>query len=596
LITYGTRAVAITAVLSTAAVGMPAAASQADPSAPPAAPATATVDSGNDLLAQARHGERAVTALADDLDVAAARNDVRPAELRSLLRSDRTAWLDAQGRLFYIDPAPASTSTGPAEAAPYPYDQTFLLHSNPGSNRVVYLDFDGHAVVGTLWNSGQGVSTATQPPFDTDSAPGTFSATERDVVQSVWQRVSEDYAPFGVDVTTQDPGLAALERSGAGDDAFGARALITPSDDAWLRICNRGCGGVAYVGSFVAGAQYQPAWIFPQALGNAAKTVAEAVTHEVGHNLGLHHDGVTGGTSYYAGHGAWAPIMGVGYNRPITQWSTGEYTDADNLESDLSVIQDHGLALRVDEHGDTRLAATPLQGDGATPVTGTGRIGLRTDLDLFRVSRPCTGTLSASATPAPTSPDLDLRLSVLDGTGTLLASADPDSGTVTRDQASGLGAALEHSVPAGTYYLEIDGVGAGAPASTGYSDYASLGTYSLEVRGCNGAVAPMGTPGAPRISAARPGVTTDSVVTATARWRPPVDDGGTAITGYRVTALRLGPAGGVVDSSASGIRPPAARSLTMVLPRRGQYAFTVRAVNTLATSVPSARSAPVAAR
>lgn len=27
--------------------------------------------------------------------------------------------------------------------APFPFAQTFLLHSKPGSNRTVYLDFDG---------------------------------------------------------------------------------------------------------------------------------------------------------------------------------------------------------------------------------------------------------------------------------------------------------------------------------------------------------------------------------------------------------------------------------------------------------------------
>src|SRR3712207_7865967 len=51
-----------------------------------------------------------------------------------------------------------------------------------------------------------------------------------------------------------------------------------------------------------------------------AKYTAEAVSHEVGHNLGLHHDG-TAAEGYYGGHNAWAPIMGVGYSRPISQRS-----------------------------------------------------------------------------------------------------------------------------------------------------------------------------------------------------------------------------------------------------------------------------------
>jgi hypothetical protein len=34
----------------------------------------------------------------------------------------------------------------------------------------------------------------------------------------------------------------------------------------------------------------------------------EAVSHEVGHNMGLYHDGDQS-TPYYEGHGIWAPIM-----------------------------------------------------------------------------------------------------------------------------------------------------------------------------------------------------------------------------------------------------------------------------------------------
>lgn len=54
--------------------------------------------------------------------------------------------------------------------------------------------------------------------------------------------------------------------------------------------------------------RFDPAFIFPLNLGSHPKYVAEAASHEVGHRLGLHHDG----PGYYPGHGNWAPIMGVG--------------------------------------------------------------------------------------------------------------------------------------------------------------------------------------------------------------------------------------------------------------------------------------------
>ena len=41
--------------------------------------------------------------------------------------------------------------------------------------------------------------------LDTDGLPGSFSNAEQDTIQSVWQRVAEDYSVFDIDVTTEEP-------------------------------------------------------------------------------------------------------------------------------------------------------------------------------------------------------------------------------------------------------------------------------------------------------------------------------------------------------------------------------------------------------
>ncbi|KAF6260322.1 hypothetical protein COO60DRAFT_898787 [Scenedesmus sp. NREL 46B-D3] len=71
------------------------------------------------------------------------------------------------------------------------------------------------------------------------------------------------------------------------------------------------------------------AYTWQQALGNA-KNTWEATSHEVGHNMGLSHDG-TASVGYYRGHGDWAPIMGVAYSRNVSQWSRGDYSGANNV-------------------------------------------------------------------------------------------------------------------------------------------------------------------------------------------------------------------------------------------------------------------------
>ena len=62
-----------------------------------------------------------------------------------------------------------------------------------------------------------------------------------------------------------------------------------------------------------------------------------------------------------------------------------------------------------------------------------------------------------------------------------------------------------------------------------------------------------GLPGAPTIGTAVNGVTTDSAISATAKWSPPANNGGAAITGYRVKAIRVTSAG---TTNSAGQTPP----------------------------------------
>src|SRR5207249_904895 len=115
------------------------------------------------------------------------------------------------------------------------------------------------------------------------------------------------------------------------------------------------------------------------------KYIAEAVSHEVGHTLGLNHDG-TSTVGYYSGQGNWAPIMGVGYYHEVTQWSKGEYADANNTQDDLAIIQGY-ISYRADDHGNTIGTATPLTGPD---ISASGVIEKSTDVDMWspRVTMP----------------------------------------------------------------------------------------------------------------------------------------------------------------------------------------------------------------
>jgi hypothetical protein len=112
--------------------------------------------------------------------------------------------------------------------------------------------------------------------------------------------------------------------------------------------------------------------------------------------------------------------------------------------------------------------------------------------------------------------------------------------------------------------------------------------------GLSTAVTPRTVPGAPVIGTATSG-TPGGTITALARWAPPASDGGAAINGYVVTALRMSATGAVLSATNSAFQPATARSLQMTL-TAGNYRFVVRARNAAGLSLNSVRSNLVTAR
>jgi len=425
-------------------------------------------------------GQRAIDLLGPRLDAVAASHRRSADEFRAMLRRDPLLRLDRRGRVYAVDilehPLPPAPEIGPAfadAAPPAPLGKTFRLHSRPGAQRTIFLDFDGAVIENTAWNGGGGSIIAL--PFDSDGQVDTnFSDAELKRIQFIWQRVAEDYAPFDIDVTTEQPAQGKITRKNGTDEVYGTVVLITDHDGVYD--CQ--CGGVAYVGVFDAlGDFYKPALVFWDMLGSGnEKYVAEAISHEAGHNLGLNHDGYAGG-GYYPGHGegdtGWAPIMGVGYYQPVVQWSRGEYDTANNHEDDFVVIGLNGGPLRPDDHGNAAGGATPLTATPSGPdliLSGAGVVERRKDKDYFSFEAGA-GNARFTVSPDARSPNLDVLLKVFDAAGNQIGKANPKAV---------LGASVELSLPsAGTYYLMVDGVGVGNPLNTGYSDYASLGQYSI---------------------------------------------------------------------------------------------------------------------
>ena len=356
-------------------------------------------------------------------------------------------------------------------APPFPLANTFLLNSNPSADMTIYLDFNGNVTTGTGWQSG---ATFTSPAYDRDGDPTTFNADEREQIQRSWQRVVEDFSPFNVNITTQEPDIERLRNTGGGDTQWGVRMVISGGDGAWT---GGSPGGIAFLNSFDDNID-TPAFAFQQNLGNGAeKFVGEVISHEVGHTLGLVHDG-QGTAEYYQGHGAgatgWAPIMGNGYYQEMTQWSSGEYSNSTTTEDDLAIIvAGNGFGYRADDYGNDINSGTPLSGVPGIVAPGTyilsGIIEQTTDSDwiTFEVGTPQDFTLDVD--PYEWGANLDILAELYDNNGALVASSNP---------ADALNASLTAVLTAGIYHIRIDGVGV-RTVNDGYSDYASLGQYTI---------------------------------------------------------------------------------------------------------------------
>jgi hypothetical protein len=353
---------------------------------------------------------------------------------------DRTHRIDQRGRVFIVEeldkPLPATTaaaagSTGLIDGTLAPLDQTFLLHSKPGAKRTIYLNFKGATLSGTAWNS---AGTITALPFDTDGVPYTFSTAELQRIQYIWQRVAEDYAAFDVNVTTEAVPLEQIIRAGSTDDVFGTTVLITSSTGVY----NCSCGGVAYLGVFDDTSEfYKPALVFYNQLGGGnEKYVAEAISHEAGHNMGLNHDGTATFTVSPAARSAnldaWVGLRDAAGNL------LANINPADALNASFSVVLPAAGTYTLSVQG---------TGKGDPLTTGYTNYG---SLGQYAVT-------ASYPTPGSLAPTAVITASTLRGTAPLTVnfsgtgSSDADGSLVAYDWSFGDATTASGSTAAHTY-------------------------------------------------------------------------------------------------------------------------------------------------
>jgi hypothetical protein len=330
-----------------------------------------------------------------------------------------------------------------------------ILNSDINSKSVLYIDFNGQYVTGTPWNWNGPIN----------AKPSGLSNLQ---MKEIFASVAADYRIFKVNITT-DPAKYA-----AAPAASRMRLIVTTTSD-WYG----SAGGVSYIGSFTWGDD-TPSWIFSALLNFDSKKVAEAISHEGGHTLGLQHQSRYDANcnklnEYNPGKGTyatgWSPIMGVSYYTNSSTWMKGSSTiSCGTIQDDIATIAGYpnNLFIRADEAGNSYTTAKVLN-IGPT-INANGIITTIADRDVYSVTtttitRFRINVNAESAGPGDKSANLNIKLSLLNKIGGVIKTYSPST----------LSAKIDTTLRPARYFLVVEGVG------TSYiPDYGSVGKYSIQ--------------------------------------------------------------------------------------------------------------------
>lgn len=324
------------------------------------------------------------------------------------------------------------------------------LSSLPGAKCSIYLNFGGDFTA--QWGNYSNINT---PAYDIDGDPSTFTQTELNNINKIWQYVSEDYAPFNINVTTVQPANLGYRYT---------QKVDIGGNGAWT---GGNYGGISYIGSFT-GSGPNISYVFPNNLGNGTpKYVGDASSHEAGHSFGLVHQSLYDSNGnkiaeYYTGPGnGTAPIMGDSYNAPLSRWWYGTSSNgANQYQDDMAIISNskNGFGYRSDSTGNSIANAFQLA-VSAGQVSGSGDLVSTTDQDFWSFTTGA-GQITLNVNVSSGVNNLVAKLVLEDANGNVVGTADDNSG---------YNATLTATVGAGTYYVVAESHG-------GYGD---VGQYSI---------------------------------------------------------------------------------------------------------------------
>ncbi|WP_428507636.1 pre-peptidase C-terminal domain-containing protein [Roseateles sp.] len=324
---------------------------------------------------------------------------------------------------------------------PYANQDLTKLESKPGSPWVFYLN-----------------TTAVM----SGSTP--LNGVSKEQMYRAWQSVADQYSMLNMNVTTN---------RAVYDAARTANTLRTGIIN-FVNQDGRSFAPLRSFGTTSAGTLYRN----PSAGFDYGYGIGMTGAHEVGHQMGMAHDGGGSGGEYFEGIAAyqWGPIMGNywmggSWANQLFTWSRGEYSTANNQEDDFRIMT---VNESVPYAADDNASGKPLQlraGGEINPLDNWGQIERNSDSDVFSFNVASAGTLNLRVDPIEYLRMLDVDAVILNGSGQQVARSNL---SVNRS------AEFKNlALAAGSYQIKIQGGAEGTPQN-GFSNYSSVGYYALK--------------------------------------------------------------------------------------------------------------------